>query len=263
MFIFNQRKANISLSARAKPHAWRGGYSCFANQEGTELHRTHLSVRLRNRRPSKHGSHGRFHLPSDARQARTECITAYLIDLVDLDGIVLHLVQCDGGSNLNRLKSSVIQIGLELGKSRYDLRITQHERHAPTGHRERLRHGVQLHRYFLCALCLQNGWGSIPIKPQVGIGVVVNQNDVSFAGKVNNSLHERKVDTGSGWVMRKGQHDDSRSRVGVLPSLDHVLKEFVSRSQRDLSNVCTCEQRPKDMDRIARRRYQGGITVFE
>ena len=63
--------------------------------------------------------------------------------------------------------------------------------------------------------------------------------------------------------MRERQHDDPGLGPRVLVGLLHVLEEVLAGADRDLPDVGAGEQRAPDVDRVRRRRHQGGVARLE
>ena len=84
-----------------------------------------------------------------------------------------------------------------------DLGVADQEGHAPAGHRERLRHRVQLDRALLGPLGLQDRRRLVAVEAELGVGVVVDEHDLVLAGEVDHPLHEVEVDARGGRVVRE------------------------------------------------------------
>ena len=68
----------------------------------------------------------------------------------------MGFVQCDCGSNLNRLKRAVVEVRLQFHQCLHDLGVADEKCASPAGHRIALCHRIQLNGTFQCAFCLQN-----------------------------------------------------------------------------------------------------------
>ena len=85
--------------------------------------------------------------------------------------------------------------------------VADEERHPPAGHRERLGHRVELDGALLGPLGLEDRRRLEAVEAELGVGVVVDDDDVVLAGEVDELLEEVEVDARGGRVVRERQHD--------------------------------------------------------
>jgi hypothetical protein len=177
--------------------------------------------------------------------------------------VVGVLVEGHGGGDLDRLEGPVVEVGLELGQGLHDLGVADQVGHAPAGHGEGLGHRVQLDRALLGPFGLEDrGWAEA-VEAELGVGVVVDQQNLVLEGEVDHPLHEGQVDAGGGRVVGERQHDHPGPGPGEAPGLLDVLEEVLVGADGDLADVGPGEQRPPDVDGVRRRGDQGGVARLE
>jgi hypothetical protein len=126
---------------------------------------------------------------------------------------MLHTsVEGDRRGDLHRLEHAVVEIALQLDKRLDDRGIAEQERAAPAGHREALRHRVQLDRALLGTLGLEDARRPVAVEADVGIREVVDDDHLPLPAEVDDPLHEVEVDDGPRRVVR--ERDDEHPRLG-------------------------------------------------
>ena len=139
----------------------------------------------------------------------------------------------------------------------------------PPGHGEGLGQGVQLDGHVLGPGHLQDRGGRVPVEGDVGVGEVVDQDDLVLPGELDQPGHPGQVDALGGRVVGERQHHHPGLRPGRLPRLHQVVEERLPRAapglvtrgvESDVAHVGAGEQRGVDVDGVRRRRHQGGVA---
>ena len=130
--------------------------------------------------------------------------------------------------------------------------VADHETDAPAGHVIALRQREKFDCNFPGPRHLHDRRRLPAIEADVGVGEVVDDIDAMLAGERDDLLEERQLDALRGRIRRKieDQHLGLRER-----ELDRVLElgeEIDSRRERYLTNIGAGDDRPVDVDRIAR-----------
>ena len=185
------------------------------------------------------------------------------VDLVDLLGVVGRLVHGHDGRDLDGLERAVVEVGLELGQGGHDLGVADAEPHPPAGHGERLGERVELDGHVLGAGHLQDRRRLVAVEGGVGVGEVVDEDDVVLPGEGHQPVEPRQVDARGGGVVRERQHDHPGPGPGVLPGLQQVGEEVLVRPERDAAHVGAGEQGGVDVDRVRRGGHQGRVARAE
>ena len=90
--------------------------------------------RLWDPRPYEHRSAGLVDLPAGGLHAFAQNITAHLIHVPDFRDAFLRPLECGNRRDLNGREYAVIQVRLDAPQRMYELRLADHEAHAPSGH---------------------------------------------------------------------------------------------------------------------------------
>ena len=243
--------------------------SASSHQELGELQRAHLPVGLGDRRPHEHGAPGRGDLPPDAVEPVAQGVPSGLVGLVDQLGVVGRFVHGHDGGDLDGLEGPVVEIALELGQGLHDGGVADQEPHPPAGHGERLGQGVELDGHVLGPRHLQDGGRGVPVEGDVGVGEVVDQDDLVLLGELHQTGHPCQVDALGGRVVREGEDHHPGLGPCRLPRLHEVVEEGLAGTasvlrpggvQADVAHVGAGEEGCVDVDGIGRRRHECGVA---
>ena len=253
----------MPLTPRAEPDTGRGSHLGLTDQEGAELERVEVSVRLRDRGPHEHRPLRPAHLPPDRGEAVAQCVTTALIDVSHVLGKLRGLVEGHRGRDLDRLERAIVEIALELRQGGHDLGVADQEGHPPASHGERLRHGVELNAPVLGSGDLENRRRVVPVEADIGVGVVVDDDQIPLGRERDDLLEERGIDTDRRRVVR--ERDDEHPRLGpaVLPGPLQVGDELVPLGQGNLTDGSASEDGSPDMDRVGGCGNEAGIARLE
>ena len=152
--------------------------------EGAEL-----AQRLGERRPDEHRPERRLDGPAGAGEPGAERVAAAPVDLAELARVVDRLAQRDGRRDLDRLERPVVEVRLQLRERGDDLGAADDEADAPAGHREGLRHAVELDRALGGAVGREHGRRLVAVEGDVGVREVVHEHEVVLAREVDEPLH--------------------------------------------------------------------------
>ena len=225
----------MALAAGAEPDAGRHRHLGLGHQAGGELDRAQPAIGLGDRGPHEHGAPGPLDLPADPVQAVAQGVAAAFVDGGGLGRVVGQVPQGDRGRDLDGLEAPVVEVALQLGQSRHHVGAAQHERHPPARHRKRLGHRIELHRALPGPGGLQDRRGPVPVEAQVGVGVVVNDEQVPVSGEVHHLLHEAEIDAGGGGVVGERHHRHPGLGEAVLPGGVKPVEELFACAQRRLA----------------------------
>jgi len=263
LLVLDQREPHVPVALGAEADTGRDRDVAVADDQLGEVDRPELEVGLGDRRPGEHRAAGARDRPARAVQPVAQGVAAGLVDLVDLERVVGGVVQGDRRGDLDRLERAVVQVALELAERPDDLAVADQERDPPPGHRERLRHRVQLDRDLLGALALQDRGRHPPVERGLGVREVVHQHHVALARPVDQALQVGELDGGPGRVVRERQDDDPGLGPAVLPRLHDVLDEVLAGPDAHLARVGPREVRTPDVDRVGRRRHDRRVAGLQ
>ena len=198
----------MTLAACAEADARADRDARIARQPDGRLEGAELTQRLRQRRPDEHRPERRLDGPARAGEPGAERVAAAAVDLADLARIVDRLAQRDGRRDLDRLERAVVEVRLQLRQRGDDLGAADDEADAPTGHRERLRHAVELDRALGGAVGREHGRRHVTVEGDVGVREVVHEHEVVLVREVDEPLHVGgRCDDGRRVVRERDDHD--------------------------------------------------------
>ena len=226
-------RCSFSMSAKRtkpsppgpKPAPGDSGHLAVPHHHRAELDRVHLLVGLGDRRPDEHRPLRLRDVPADAAEPVEQRVPPGLVGGADLLRVVRRLVHRDRGGDLDGLERAVVEVALELHQRLHDLGVADHERAAPAGHREALRHRVQLDRALLGPVGLQDRRRVVAVEADVGVGEVVHDDHLPLPAEVDHPLHELQVDARPGRVVREGDDEHAGLRPADLPRRLEVGEE--------------------------------------
>ena len=131
--------------------------------------------------------------------------------------------------NLYRLKDAIVEVAFEPGQGHECLRVAAHEPDPPAWHIVGLGKGKELDAHLLCARHLQEAGGLIAVEEEVGIGEVVDHEQVVLAREIHHAVEELQVHDRSRRVMGKAQQQQLRSGPALAHGLLQGSKEIFSR----------------------------------
>ena len=167
-----------------------------------------VAQRLRQRRPDEHRPERRLDGPARACEPGAERVPAAPVDLAELARVIDRLAQRDGRGDLDRLERPVVEVRLQLCERGDDLGAADDEADAPAGHREGLRHAVELDRALGGAVGREHGRRLVAVEGDVGVREVVHEHEVVLAREVDEPLHVGgRCDDGRR-VVRERDDDD-------------------------------------------------------
>ena len=86
---------------------------------------------------------------------------------------------------------------------------------------------------------------------------------LALAAEVDDPLHELDVDARACRVVRERDHEHARLGPADVPGLVQALERVDAGRHRDLPEVGAGEERPVDVDRIARARHDRGVALLQ
>src|SRR5918996_862632 len=179
--VLDQGEAHEALAVLAKAEARRDRDPGFAQQELAELERANCPIRLGDRRPHEHGRGRRRDRPADRPQPLDQDVTALAVSGAVLGDKRLAMIERGGGRYLDRRERAVVQVRLDPGERRDQLRVAGRETDAPAGHRIGLAQRAELDRDLLGARHLQDRGRRLG-EVDLGIGQLGQQQDIVAAG---------------------------------------------------------------------------------
>src|SRR2546425_1387197 len=134
VLVLDQREPHVVVAVLAEADAGRHGDLRLPEQKLRELERAHGLEGVRDLGPHEHGGARLRHVPARAREALAQEIATTAIGLADLLDVVLRAVESVGGRDLYRLEDTVVEVALDAGERRDDLRVPDGEADAPARH---------------------------------------------------------------------------------------------------------------------------------
>ena len=86
---------------------------------------------------------------------------------------------------------------------------------------------------------------------------------LALAAEVDDPLHELDVDARARRVVRERDHEHARLGPADVPGLVQALERVDAGRHGHLAQVRAREQRPVDVDRVARARHDGRVAGLE
>ena len=126
---------------------------------------------------------------------------------------------------------------------------------------------VQLDGHVLRAGHLQDRRRAVTVEGDVGVGKIVDQDDLVLPCELDQACHPGQVHALGGGVVGEGQDHHPRLGPCRLPRFHQVVEELLRRVsliragpvQADVADVGAGEQRGIDVDRVRGRRDEGGV----
>src|SRR5262245_18155089 len=117
LLVLDEGEPHEALAVLAEADAGRHGDLALVDQELRELEGAHGAERLGNGRPYEHGAPGLRHAPSALVEAVHEDVPPLAVEFHDLLHDTLLALEGHDGSDLDRLESAVVEVGLDAGQS--------------------------------------------------------------------------------------------------------------------------------------------------
>ena len=202
-------------------------------------------------------------LPAQALKTVAQGIAALLIlQTLRLD-LIARTVQAGDSSLLDREEHTKVDLAAQLGKGRDHILATDQKADTRTGDVKRLGEREELHAHLERAGILQEASARLAVKHDIGIRVVMDDEQVVLAGESDDLL----VDLGRAHRAHRvgGQrHNHVLGTIGHL-GIDtrHIGQVIVLRHQRIVLELGIGDLGTRLKDRVARIGNQDGVTRIE
>src|SRR5690606_40348699 len=145
-------------------------------------------------------------------------------------------------------------------QSVYQLLITHHKAHAPSGHVIALAHGEELDRNIAGALNLQDGGRDVTIESDVGVGQIMHDENIVLACQFNDALKERNIYTLGRRIAGESQYHHLWAGNRLAYRAFDFLKKVQAWHNRDRADIRAGDHSAINMDGITWIWHQHGIT---
>ena len=202
-------------------------------------------------------------LPAQALKTVAQGIATFLVlQALRLD-LIARTVQAGDSSLLDREKHTEVDLAAQLGKGRDHVLATDQKADAGTGDVKRLGKREELHAHLKRTGILQEAAAGLAVKHDVGVRVVVNDEQIMLAGESDNLL----VDLGCAHRahrVRRQRHDHILGTIGHL-GIDtrHIGQVIMLGNQRIVFELGIGDLGTRLKDRVARIGNQNGVTRIE
>src|SRR3989338_2992949 len=235
----------------------------LAQQFLGELQRTEMSVGRGDLGPDVHRGLGVFHHPAQFVQALDQDIAPLPILLGDVQYALLVAFQGGDGSDLQRGEGAVVVVALDPRQGVDQFRVADHKADAPAGHVVALGQGEELHGYVLGSRHLHDRGGLPAVVDDVGIGQVVDHQDIVLLGQGHHALEEIQLHALGGGVGRKAQDHHLRLGNGFADGPFQFGEEIHARYQGHRTHLGAGDHRAIDVDGVAGVGHQHGIAMIQ
>jgi hypothetical protein len=116
---------------------------------------------------------------------------------------ILRPVERLNSSDLDGLKYPVIKITLDARQGVDDLLVADAKADAPAGHVVALRKRKKLNADVFCSRHLKKAWRLVAVEREIGVGEIVDDDEVMLLGSLDDSFEEIQFDHFRGRVVRK------------------------------------------------------------
>ena len=202
-------------------------------------------------------------LPAQALKTVAQGIAALLVlQTLRLD-LIARTVQAGDSGLLDREEHTEVDLTAQLGKGRDNILATDQKADAGTGDVKRLGKREELHAHLKRTGILQEAATRLAVEHDIGVGIVMNDQQIMLAGKGDNLL----VDLGCAHRADRvgGQrHDHILGTIGNL-GIDarHIGQVIMLGNQRIVFELGIGDLGTRLKDRVARIGNQNGVTRIE
>ena len=202
-------------------------------------------------------------LPAQALKTVAQDIAALLVLQTLCLDLIARAIKARDSSLLDREEHTEVNLAAQLGKGRDHVLATDQKANAGTGDVKRLGKREELHTHLERTGILQEAATRLAVEHDVGVRVVMDDEQVVLAGKSDDLL----VDLGRAHRAHRvgGQrHDHILGAVGHL-GIDarHIGQVIVLGNQRIVLELGIGDLGTRLKDRIARIGNQNGVTRIE
>ena len=202
-------------------------------------------------------------LPAQALKAVAQGIAALLVLQTLCLNLIARTVQAGDGSLLDRKEHTEVNLAAQLGKGRDHVLATDQKADAGTGDVKRLGKREEFHAHLERAGILQKASARLAVKHDIGVRVVMDDEQVMLTGKGDNLL----VDFGRAHRAHRvgGQrHDHVLGTIGHF-GIDarHIGQVIMLGNQRIVFELGIGDLGTRLKDRVARVGNQNGVTRIE
>ena len=210
--------------------------------------------RLGDRRPGKHRSARRRHVPAGAAETFDQHVAAALVGLAHLLDAIVGSVERGGRRHLHRREGAVVEIGFHAAERRDDAFVADGKADAPAGHRERLRHRGEFDRDIVGARHLQQRWRRMVVEIDLGISKIREHEDFVLFREGDEVLVEIERRDIGGRVGRIADNHRGRLRDRVHDRALERMEKIWRRLRRHRADRAARHQEAEGVDRVARVR---------
>src|SRR5438552_3705149 len=178
VLVLDQRDPHMVVAVVAEADARRHRDLGVLEQAFGELDRAELAVGLRDLRPHVHRSLRLLDHPADVVQRLHHHVAPLLVGAAHFLDAFLRPFERDDGGDLHRREAAVVVVALDARERMHQVLVADHEADAPARHVVALRHGEELDRDVARAGHLHDRGRLVAVERDVGVGKVVNDQDV-------------------------------------------------------------------------------------
>ena len=180
----------------------------------------------------------RVDLEPDRGERLGEQVAPPLVDGRHLAREVARLGQRDRRRMLNGLEHAGVEVRLQLPVALDHLRVAGDEAGAPARHVPALREREDLDADLLRARRLEEARRAVAVEAELGVGVVVDDDQVVRARELDRALEVAGLDDGAGRVVRVVEEEQVRAR-------EHVGRDRVELGQEALLGLAAAGSAPR------------------
>ena len=215
---------------------------------------------LRDLGPHEHRGFRGLNRPTRLVEALAQHVTPTSIHVTNITNALL--VPFEGGNrcHLHGREDAIVEVRLNACQCGDELGVAATKSHPPSWHVVALGERKELHCNVSRAGHLQNAGRLIPVENQIGVGKIVNHPQIMLFCDLHYPLKEGQLDTVSGWVGGKIEHQHFRLGVSIANGGLQFLKEASFALHRYVSQIGTRDHKPIGVNRVAGVRHQDRVT---
>ena len=172
-------------------------------------------------------------------------------------------IECGNRGDLNRREGAVVVIALDLGECGDQVFVANHKADPPAGHVVAFGHREKLHRHVTRARHLHDRWRRPAVEGDVGIGQIVNHQDVVGFGESDDACEKIELDTHRGGVRGEAQNEHLWLRVRLANGTFGLLEKIHALGHPHVFDLRACNHRAINMNRVAGVGYEHGVATIQ
>src|SRR6266545_1822873 len=180
-----ERQPDVALAARAVAGTWGDHHAGLLEQARGEAD---ARLRGRGRQPDVQGALGSLDLPARVPEHLHDPVPPALVGGDQLGQVGQATLEGRHAGALDRVEDARVDVGLDPAKCLDGDLAAHRPADAPAGHVEDLRERAELERHLECPRDLKDRGGDEPVVGDLGIGVVMGQQQVVVGGEADSLL---------------------------------------------------------------------------